>query len=130
MHVARYQNIVVVENYAIEVEKQLSSHFLIHKVVHLLNTKNDEHEAFVQKLRFLHEAELQRVLTDSASRLQRWQEEATRESEAGKRKAEEVREVLREVVKERDQLLETQVCCCSQNVILCLCVRLLMFRAD
>ncbi len=78
-------------------------------MVHLLNTKNDEHEAFVQKLRSLHETEIERVLKDSASRLQGSQEEATREREAGEKREEEVRSALREVVKERDQLLETQV---------------------
>ena len=83
-------------------------HFLL-QVIYNLNTKNDEHEEFVQRVRSLHEAEVQRLLADSASRLERYQKEAKEMKEAGERKEGQLRERMKEVEKERDHLMETQV---------------------
>ena len=78
-------------------------------MIYNLNTKNDEHEEFVQRVRSLHEAEVQRLLADSASRLERYQKEAKEMKEAGERREGQLRERMKEVDKERDRLMETQV---------------------
>jgi len=78
-------------------------------VIYALNTKNDEHEEFVQRLRSLHEAELQRLLADNSSQLERYQEGAEMEREAGERRERQLRERMAEVERERGQLLEKQV---------------------
>lgn len=78
-------------------------------MIYNLNTKNDEHEEFVQRVRSLHEAEVQRLLADSASRLERYQKEAKEMREAGERREGQLRERMKEVDKERDRLMETQV---------------------
>ena len=83
-------------------------HFLL-QVIYNLNTKNDEHEEFVQRLRSLHEAEVQRLLADSASRLERYQKDVEKMREAGERREGQQRERMKEVEKERDRLMETQV---------------------
>ena len=79
------------------------------QVIYNLNTKNDEHEEFVQRLRSLHEAEVQRLLADSASRLERYQKDVEKMREAGERREGQLRERMKEVEKERDRLTETQV---------------------
>lgn len=79
------------------------------QVIYNLNTKNDEHEEFVQRLRSLHEAEVQRLLADSGSRLERYQKDVEKMREAGERKEGQLRERVKEVEKERDHLMETQV---------------------
>ena len=79
------------------------------QVIYALNTKNDEHEEFVQKLRSLHEAELQRLLADNSSQLERYREGAEREREGGDRRERQLRERMGVVERERDQLLEKQV---------------------
>ena len=78
-------------------------------MIYNLNTKNDEHEEFVQRVRSLHEAEVQRLLADSTSRLERYQKEAKEMREAGERREGQLRERMKEVDKERDRLMETQV---------------------
>jgi len=78
-------------------------------VIYALNTKNDEHEEFVQRLRSLHEAELQRLLADNSSQLERYRDGAEREREAGERRERQLTERMVEVERERGQLLEKQV---------------------
>ena len=63
----------------------------------------------MQRLRSLHEAEVQRLLKDSTTRLQGWQEGWGREREAAEGREGRLREKLAEVQGERDQLRETQV---------------------
>ena len=79
------------------------------QVIYNLNTKNDEHEEFVQRLRSLHEAEVQRLLADSASRLERYQKDVEKMREAEERREGQQRERMKEVERERDRLMETQV---------------------
>ena len=86
-------------------------------MIYALNTKNDEHEDFVQKLRSLHEAEVQRLLTDSSSRLQKYQDEFTQEREGKERRVEELQRNLGEAERERDQLQEAQVSFLLPSVI-------------
>ena len=78
-------------------------------MIYALNTKNDEHEEFVRRLRSLHEAEVQRLLGDSATRLRGWQEGWEREREAAEGREGRLRGTLAEVQGERGQLRQTQV---------------------
>ena len=64
----------------------------------------------MQRLRSLHEAEVQRLLGDSAARLRGWQEGWERERGATEGREGRLREALVEVQGERDQLREIQVC--------------------
>ena len=82
-----------------------------------MNTKNDEHEEFVQKLRSLHEEEVQRLLVEGASKLQKCEEGLAREREVGERKVRELRGRLEEIEQEREQLLETQVSLCYSTAV-------------
>ena len=79
------------------------------QVIYALNTQNEEHEEFVAKLRSLHEAEVQRLLLDSTSRLQRCEEGFSKERETQLKRIDELKASVEIVEGERDQLHDVQV---------------------
>lgn len=82
---------------------------LLLQVIYALNTQNEEHEEFVAKLRSLHEAEVQRLLTDSTARLERCEEGFTKERETQIKRIDELKASVEKVEGERDQLHNVQV---------------------
>ena len=82
---------------------------LLLQVIYALNTQNEEHEEFVSKLRSLHEAEVQRLLTDSTARLERCEEGFTKERETQIKRIDELKASVEKVEGERDQLHNVQV---------------------
>ena len=79
------------------------------QVIYALNTQNEEHEEFVAKLRSLHEAEVQRLLSDSTARLERCEEGFTKERQIQLKRIDELKASVDKVVGERDQLHDVQV---------------------
>ena len=78
-------------------------------MIYALNTQNEEHEEFVSKLRSLHEAEVQRLLTDSTARLERCEESFTKERETQIKRIDELKASVEKVEGERDELHNIQV---------------------
>lgn len=52
------------------------------QVIFVLNTKNDEHESFVARLRATHKSEVGRILVDCTQKLSKCKEQLTVNNEA------------------------------------------------
>ena len=78
-------------------------------MIYALNTKVDENEDFVANLRSVHEAEIKRLLDDSASKLQKCEAGFIKEKESADRQVSETKRELEETKEERDDLHDQQV---------------------
>lgn len=74
-----------------------------------MNTKNDENENFVARLKATHEADLDKILSDCTHKLQQCEERLSFEKETAERMAVSLKESLVVTEKERDQFLEEHV---------------------
>ena len=74
-----------------------------------MNTKNDEHESLVAKLKTTHKAELDRVLADSAQKLRDCKRKLMADNEASELKVGVLNDQLTLVQEEKDKLLNEQV---------------------
>ena len=75
-----------------------------------MNTKNDEHENFVARLKATHEEDLDRILSDCTQKLQECKEKLSLEKERAEMMVVSLNESLSAAEKERDQLYKEQVC--------------------
>ena len=78
-------------------------------MIYALNTKNDEHEHFVARLKAAHEEDLDRILSDCTQKLQECKEKLSLEKEGAEKMVVSLNESLAAVEKERNQLHEEQV---------------------
>lgn len=79
------------------------------QVIYTLNTKNDEHEQFVARLKSTHGEDLDGILSDCTRKLQQCEGKLSIEKEVAEKKAICLGESLVSMQKERNQLLEEQV---------------------
>lgn len=78
-------------------------------MIYALNTKNDENEQFVAKLKATHEEDIDKILSDSTHKLQLCKAKLSLEQEAAENKAASLMESLEIVEKEKNYLHEEQV---------------------
>jgi len=74
-----------------------------------LNTKNDEHEAVLSKLKEVHKEETDRVLADCAQKLADCRQKLAADNEAAELRAHAMNEQLIFVQEEKDNLMKEQV---------------------
>ena len=79
-------------------------------MIYALNTKNDEHEHFVARLKAIHEEDLDKILTDCTQKLEQCKTKLSLEKEGAEEMVVNLKESLVAVEKERNQLHEEQVC--------------------
>lgn len=86
-------------------------------MIYALNTKNDEHEHFLARLKATHEEDIDRILSDCTHKLGECDKKLLLEKEESVNMVAELKESLLVVKKERDQLHMEQVCafCLSVN---------------
>ena len=83
-------------------------YFIPLQVIYTLNTKNDLHEEIVQRLRSLHESEMQKVLSDSAARMKRAEASVVNERESMARREQRLAKQVDDLKLEKRQLREEQ----------------------
>ena len=79
------------------------------QVIYVLNTKNDEHESFVSRLRATHESEVSRMLSDCTRKLNECKKQLTVKNEANENKVISLNNQLSEAQEKRDRLQNEQV---------------------
>ena len=82
---------------------------VISQVIYTLNTKNDEHEQYVARLKATHDQDIDGILSDCTHKLQQCEEKLHLEKEASESKVAELRQSLVTAEEERRQLLQQQV---------------------
>ena len=82
-------------------------------MIYALNTRNDEHEHFVARLKATHQEDVDRILSDCSQKLQECKEKVSSEAET---MVESLNESLLAMKKERDQLYKEQVRLVSTRV--------------
>lgn len=78
-------------------------------MIYVLNTKNDEHDHFVARLKATHEEDLDKILTDCTQKLEQCKQKLSLEKEGAEKLVVSLKESLLAVEKERNQLHEEQV---------------------
>ena len=78
-------------------------------MIYTLNTKNDEHEQFVARLKATHSNDLDSILSQCSYKLQLCEEKLQVEREASGRKLVDLKDSFLAIEKQRNQLLEEQV---------------------
>lgn len=83
---------------------------IIHfQVIYTLNTKNDENEHFIARVKAINADDLDKILSDCTHKLQQCEEKLHLEKELSETKVTELRASFVTVEKERNQLLKEQV---------------------
>ncbi len=85
-------------------------------MIYVLNTKNDEHEHFLARLKATHEEDLDRILSDCTHKLEQCNIKLLLEKEGAENMVAGLKESLLAVERERDQLHKEQVCGCVRYV--------------
>lgn len=78
-------------------------------MIYTLNTKNDENEQFVARLKATHEQDLNKVLADCTNRLQLCREQLSADCKQAENKIASLTESLSAVEKERSDLIAERV---------------------
>lgn len=76
-----------------------------------MNTRNDEHESLVAKLKETHKVEMDRVLADSTQKLRECRKKLTADDEESQQKVDLLNKQLASVQEEKMKILNEQVNC-------------------
>lgn len=85
-------------------------------MIYALNTKNDEHEQFITRLKATHEQDLDKILSDCTHRLQQCKDKLSLDCKQEEEKVATLTKTLAAVEKERNDLIKEQVLLAAKKV--------------